>query len=205
MRNKNNQGFTIIEILVVVAVIAMISSISFYIFNEARIRSRNSKRVSDTAQIAKGLTIFFNQCATYPALPPATIGIRIDNEKALYSGTLGDCNASDQVYGANGVSPNGGIGTAHAAGTNETLFIPRLPIAPAKIDDGNLPVGSRCSETNTQTGYYWGEYSYTSMAPANPKEYWLYFCIGSDVGGLTAGRYIYTEEGVKAFTGDFFP
>lgn len=205
MRNKNNQGFTIIEVLVVVSVIAMLSSISFYVFNDARIRSRNAKRLSDTSQIAKGLTIFFNQCSTYPALPPAAIGIRIDNSKSLYSGTLGDCNSSDSVSGANGVLPNGGIGTSHAAGANETLFIPTLPVAPTRIDDGNLAVNNRCSDVNTQTGFLWGEYSYYSNAPTNPREYWLYFCIGTAVGELPAGRHIYTEEGIRPFTGNFTP
>lgn len=203
--NKKNQGFTLIELLVVISIIAMISAIAVYAYNEARIRARNSKRVADVAQIGKGLEIFYNQCSSYPALPPATTGILITNTKGLYSGTLGDCNSSDAVYGANGVLPNGGFGNSHTAGANETLFIPVLPSAPSVIDDGSLTTGNKCSENNSQTGYKWGQYSYFSLAPASPNVYWIYFCIGNDVGSLTAGRYIYTERGIIRYTGNLTP
>lgn len=204
-RNKNNLGFTLIELLVVIAVVAMLAMVILYILNIARIRARNTKRVADAAQIAKGLALFYNECGTYPALPPATTGILINNTKALYSGTLGDCNASDTTYGSNGILPNGGIGAVHAASGNETLFINSLPIAPTPIDDGSLTAGNKCSQNNAQTGYKWGEYSYTSLAPGNPSQFWLYFCIGSDTTNLTAGRYIYTERGLIKYSGNMFP
>lgn len=202
---KRQLGFTIIELLVVISVVALLASAIVYFLGEARMKARNSKRVADTAQIAKGLAIFYNQCNTYPSVPAPATGILLNNTKSLYSGTLGDCNSSDTVNGSNGVLPNGGFGAAHAAGTGETLFIPTLSDAPLPIDDGNLTAGNRCSENNTQTGYKWGQYSYASLAPSNPSQFWIYFCIGSDTGGLTAGRYIYTERGVFKYSGNMFP
>ncbi len=202
---QSNQGFTLIELLVVISIIALLSSVLLYAMNSARVKARNSKRVSDVNQIAKGLELFYSTCGTYPALPPITFGIRLDQTKGLFTGTVASCNAGDATYGSNGISPNGGIGTTHAAASNETLFISSFPAIPVPIDNGSLTVGNRCTENNSQTGYKWGEYSFVSFAPADPNQYWLYFCISDTVGNLAAGRYIMTEKGLVKYSGNLFP
>lgn len=63
------KGFTIIELLVTVAIIAILSSIVLANFGQARAKSRDGKRVSDINQIQLALTLFFDRCDVYPASP----------------------------------------------------------------------------------------------------------------------------------------
>ena len=59
--NRNNKkGFTIIELLVVISIIGLLSTISVVSLNGARIKSRDAKRVSDIKQIKTGLDLYFN-------------------------------------------------------------------------------------------------------------------------------------------------
>lgn len=191
--------------LVVIAVISLLASVIIVGVNSARIKARNARRVADIQQLAKALELFYNTCGSYPALPAATTGIKIDNTQALFSGTASQCGSADMVNGANGVLPNGGIGAKHAEFAGETMFVPAFGAIPTPIDDGSLTAGNRCSENNSQTGYKWGEYSYVSFAPSSPSQYWVYFCISSATGTLQAGRYILTERGIIQYAGNLFP
>lgn len=71
MRNKKQKGFTLIEVLVVVAIIALLSSVALIALMSARQKSRDAKRVSDMVQMNTGLELYF---ATYKGYPSATNG-----------------------------------------------------------------------------------------------------------------------------------
>ena len=62
----NKKGFTIIELLVVISIIGLLSTISVVSLNGARIKSRDAKRVSDVDIIKKGLDLYFNDKGYYP-------------------------------------------------------------------------------------------------------------------------------------------
>jgi len=69
--HKEN-GFSLIEIMVVISIIAILSSISIFALNEARISGRNAKRKADLSQIASALELYKADCNFYPsAIPPA--------------------------------------------------------------------------------------------------------------------------------------
>lgn len=69
MRNKNQaqKGFTLIEILVVVAIIALLTSIALISLMSARQKSRDVKRLSDMTQMNTALEVFFAHNKGYPA------------------------------------------------------------------------------------------------------------------------------------------
>lgn len=202
---KTPLGFTLIELLVVISIIGLLASIVLVALNSARQKSRDAKRLADVNQISKALDLFYSYCAAYPALPPATFGIKVDKSKALYTGTAASCGSTDQVFGANGTLPAGGFGAQHDASSGETILVSSFVNSPTPIDDGSLSGANNCSSTNSQTGYKWGEYSFVSFAPGDSNHYWLYFCISSSVGSIQAGRNIMTEHGIVPFTGNFFP
>jgi len=185
---KNAKGFTLIELLVVIAIIALLASVVLVALNTARAKARNAKRVADVNQIRKALTIFYNYCDSYPALPPATTGLKITKAMALYTGTAFKCGSTDLVNGADGVLPYGGLGAPHTESAGETIIAGALTDAPTPIDNGSLSAANNCTGSNSQTGYKWGEYSYVAFAPAGADQFWLYFCISDTVGTLTAGR-----------------
>lgn len=71
VHSKLNKGFTLIEILVVVAIIGVLSSFLMANFIGARERARDSKRKTDLAQIQSALEFFRSDHGYYP---PSTGG-----------------------------------------------------------------------------------------------------------------------------------
>jgi prepilin-type N-terminal cleavage/methylation domain-containing protein len=64
--NKKSAGFTLIELLVVVAIIGMLVSVVMVSLTNARVRSRDAKRLTDMNQIKAGLDLYFLNGAGYP-------------------------------------------------------------------------------------------------------------------------------------------
>jgi prepilin-type N-terminal cleavage/methylation domain-containing protein len=63
---KIHLGFTLVELLIVVAIIGILSMISVVVLNQARIKSRDAKRVSDIQVIRAGLEQHWLEKASYP-------------------------------------------------------------------------------------------------------------------------------------------
>jgi prepilin-type N-terminal cleavage/methylation domain-containing protein len=60
------RGFTLIELLVVIAVIALLVTLSILALSNARVASRDSKRVADIKQIQSALELFYDANNRYP-------------------------------------------------------------------------------------------------------------------------------------------
>ncbi len=68
MRPSTNQkGFTIIELLVVVAIIGLLASVILVAVGNARIKGRDARRLSDMTQVKSGLDIYYNFGSGYPS------------------------------------------------------------------------------------------------------------------------------------------
>ncbi|MBW7960444.1 prepilin-type N-terminal cleavage/methylation domain-containing protein [Patescibacteria group bacterium] len=69
---KNKLGFTLIELIVVIAIIGMLSALLLPNFMSARERARDSQRKSDLTQIQKALEMYSQDQALpgYPAQLP---------------------------------------------------------------------------------------------------------------------------------------
>lgn len=65
-RNYKNKGFTLVELLVVIAVIGFVSAIVMSSLVGARIKARDANRISDLHQIQNGLELFRNKYKHYP-------------------------------------------------------------------------------------------------------------------------------------------
>jgi len=64
---KSTSGFTIVELLIVIVVIAILATISVVAFNGVQMRARDAKRASDIATIAKALEAYYAVNGRYPA------------------------------------------------------------------------------------------------------------------------------------------
>ncbi|MDP2684464.1 MAG: prepilin-type N-terminal cleavage/methylation domain-containing protein [bacterium] len=64
---KKQQGFTLIELLVVIAIIGLLSTLAVVALNNARLKSRDAKRVSDIKHIQTALELYYNDANAYPA------------------------------------------------------------------------------------------------------------------------------------------
>lgn len=64
--DSKKSGFTLIELLVVIAIIGLLATMSIVALNNARSKSRDSKRVADVKQIQTALELYFNDANGYP-------------------------------------------------------------------------------------------------------------------------------------------
>ena len=70
---KKQRGFTLIELLVVIAIIGLLSTLAVVSLNNARMKSRDAKRVSDIKQIQTALELYYNDANAYPPSLGTTI------------------------------------------------------------------------------------------------------------------------------------
>ena len=63
---KNKQGFTIVELLIVIVVIAILAAISIVAYNGIQQRARNTTRVNDVVAIQKALELYRTDHGRYP-------------------------------------------------------------------------------------------------------------------------------------------
>lgn len=64
---RHREGFTLIELLVVISIISLLSSVVFASVNSARIKARDTKRLSDKRQAKLALELLFDQNGSYPS------------------------------------------------------------------------------------------------------------------------------------------
>ena len=60
------RGFTILEMLIVIAIITMLSSLAFVQFQTARARARDSQREKEVKTLQDALALYATSVATYP-------------------------------------------------------------------------------------------------------------------------------------------
>lgn len=70
MSFHKKRGFTILELLVVIAAVGILAAVAIYSLNITRATSRDAKRVSDISVLRAGLTQYWLQKATYPVSDP---------------------------------------------------------------------------------------------------------------------------------------
>ncbi len=68
------RGFTLVEILIVIAIIATLASVALVGLGPVQRNGRDTRRISDLRQVQNGLQLYFAKCNTYPgpAEPGAT-------------------------------------------------------------------------------------------------------------------------------------
>ncbi len=60
------RGFTLIELLVVIAIIGLLSTLAVVALGSARVKARDSKRLSDLKQVQTALELYYTDKGAYP-------------------------------------------------------------------------------------------------------------------------------------------
>ncbi len=63
---KSGVGFTLIELLIVIAIIGLLSTLAVIALTNARLKSRDARRITDIKQIQNALELYFSDCNGYP-------------------------------------------------------------------------------------------------------------------------------------------
>jgi len=64
---NKNRGFTIVELLIVIVVIAILAAISIVAYNGMQQRARDTQRLQDVKTIAKALELYYIENGVYPS------------------------------------------------------------------------------------------------------------------------------------------
>lgn len=108
MYTTKQKGFTIVELLIVIVVIAILASISIVAFTGIQQRGRDSQRASDASNIVKALTTYTADGNSWPATPAAatsalngysTVNLPTQVTAKLGATAASSGNASTDVYG----------------------------------------------------------------------------------------------------------
>lgn len=100
--NVKTWGFTVVELLIVVAVIAILATITVTMYNGAQNRARNTQTTSSVSDYAHAIHAFYNMNGKYPYSPPTTIaclgpsGVKCGN----LTDTVATCGFGQATYQA---------------------------------------------------------------------------------------------------------
>jgi prepilin-type N-terminal cleavage/methylation domain-containing protein len=106
MIKNERQGFTLIEILIVVAIIAILASVVLVGLGPTQQSGRDARRLSDLHEIQNALELFYNKCGFYPGSVDAS-GKCVTT---LPAGAAYPSGAASSQYG--GVAVNLAAGTS---------------------------------------------------------------------------------------------
>ena len=108
-KNNKQAGFTLIELLVVIAIIGLLSTLAVVALNNARMKARDARRISDVKQTQTALELYYNDANGYPASLTFATGT-VANGSTTYMAVLpsnpapradGGCANVDYVYAQN--------------------------------------------------------------------------------------------------------
>ena len=81
---KKNKGFTILELLVVVAIIGLLSAVVMASLNSSRSKGRDAKRIEETRQIINAVELYFNATGKYPSRAQFIVANKAQNPLSPY-------------------------------------------------------------------------------------------------------------------------
>lgn len=115
MQRKIQQGFTLIEILIVVAIIAILASVVLIGLGPSQQAGRDARRISDLHEVQTALQLYYNEHGSFPAdttWATLTATLEADTQiditqvpndptpKATYYYAPDDASGQDYVLGA---------------------------------------------------------------------------------------------------------
>lgn len=114
------RGFTVLELLIVIAVFGLLATLAVLSLNSARASLRDAQRLSDISILRAGLGQYWLEKATYPASEGVTLGASGTNtDKLSAAGFVSREDTTTPVYLERvPVGPRGGEYYRYRGGSN---------------------------------------------------------------------------------------
>lgn len=87
-KSKQKYGFTLVELLVVVAIIGLLTTMVVISIQRVKAKARDAQRVSDINSIATALTLYHNDFNTYPVYDGNITGTDVVSTALEGTGTI---------------------------------------------------------------------------------------------------------------------
>lgn len=114
----NKKGFTLIELLVVIAIIGLLSTLAVVALGNARVKARDSKRLSDLKQMQTALELYYTDQSNYPQTSGA---LGSTDFACLNNAGWGVAGCANPYMGLVPLDPKSGNYTYTAASSSYTL------------------------------------------------------------------------------------
>ena len=88
-KNRTKLGFTLVELIVVITILAILGTIAFVALQEYPLLARNGKRVADMNTMEVSLEIFQVRAGRYPT-PSDVFNVTFSGATAWEQGSFGD-------------------------------------------------------------------------------------------------------------------
>ena len=117
--SKKQQGFTIVELLIVIVVIGILAALVITTYTGIQAKARNSKRQTDVNSIQTQLEAYFAQNGHYPSLTDMNSSSWLStNMKSLDTGALQDPQGSSQTLVASPVAKSYSYAVTNSSSTS---------------------------------------------------------------------------------------
>jgi len=101
MNKHNTKGFTLIEVLIVISIIGVLSSLTLLGLGTFRASGRDVKRVTDLRQITNALELYYAKLGSYPT---TALGLSDLTAKGIIDKLPADPGSNLYEYGACGTN-----------------------------------------------------------------------------------------------------
>ncbi|MAU34185.1 hypothetical protein CL689_01125 [Candidatus Saccharibacteria bacterium] len=117
---KQHSGFTIVELLIVIVVIAILAAITIVAYNGIQNQAYDTTVKSDMSNNAKKLQVYLSQNSTFPSSPTTSLGLRASKDAYLLDrNNFYVCFSADGTkFALSGISKSG---TAFAISSDTAL------------------------------------------------------------------------------------
>ena len=95
---QNKNGFTLVELLVVIAIIALVAVFAAVAVNSARSKQRDATRLASVRQMQSALEDYFNETNQYPTGSLLPLGDISQSSCLGQDGFKADCSTSQSVF-----------------------------------------------------------------------------------------------------------